>query len=454
MSPVVLEAARFRGRLAARILGLLGAASLAGQAAACWDGEVVLTGFGGGPVTDGGADGGDSGSRPAAASSVSTGGSTSTNPPACTTMFPAPTNMCFRWTSGSCPTDPWAVIKQLTCCSNDGTPCTTGSTCCPAGGMGYDPCAIVSTPTQTGEQCCYDTQAELCVAGGRPYLVAGTALVAAPVRGVDARGWVDGAPPSLAGLTPADRAALAAAWTADGLLEHASVASFARFALALLASGAPAALVRGAHRAALDEVAHARLCFGLASAYEGEVVMPGTFPVGGGGHQARHVPMDAGLSNASRLSCLSWLAVSTLEEGCIGETVAAVVAAEQLARATDPAVRAVLARIAVEESRHAELAWSTVAWAVSAGGSEVRTAVERVLLGLLDRAPRAAHPEDAAQDPAQHRAVMEAHGRLDPATVATVVAAAMTEVVAPAARALLRPELTYRSRRPDVSLTA
>src|SRR5262249_55284357 len=151
----------------------------------------------------------------------------------------------------------------------------------------------------------------------------------------------------------------------------ASVASFARFSLALLAAGAPADLVALAHQAALDEIQHARLCFALASRYAGEEIAPGPFPLGA------EIPVSASLVA---------IAVSTVEEGCIGETMAAVIAAEQLARATDPAVRAALARIAADEARHAELAWRTVAWAVRAGGSEVRAAVAEVLLRALTNA--------------------------------------------------------------------
>jgi hypothetical protein len=246
--------------------------------------------------------------------------------------------------------------------------------------------------------------------------------VAATVLGAGERGWSEGERPDLGALTAGERATLAKAWTASGLLEHASVASFSRFSLSLLAAGAPAALVHETHRAALDEIVHARLCFALASAYRGAAIAPGPFPIAG------DVPVSASLAA---------IAASAVEEGCIGETVAAVIASEQLARATDPAVRAALARIASDEARHAELAWRTVTWAVRTGGSEVRAAVAGVLLGVLGgvagRTPKAA-------DAAGGRSVpMEAHGYVDQATLAAAVAAAMAEVVAPAARALLQP---------------
>src|SRR5436190_13763000 len=82
---------------------------------------------------------------------------------------------------------------------------------------------------------------------------------------------------------------------------------------------------------------------------------------------------------------------TVVREGCIGETVAALEAREALARASDPAVRAVLARIARDEARHAELAWRTVAWALSIGDERVRAAVAAAFRDA-ERALPAAEP--------------------------------------------------------------
>ncbi len=305
--------------------------------------------------------------------------------------------------SVGCPTDPIAAVAIFQ------------SAGCP---LGWEPYKVLSGPTtNVPGECCYMVYNVLCGPGGRPYLVDDQARVSASVRGPSEGGWTEGDRPDLRELTAAERSALAEAWTADALLEHASVASFARFSLELLAAGAPADLVELAHHAALDEIRHAQLCFALASAYAGEEVAPGPFPLG-----------DSVTVGAS----LAAIAASAVREGCVGETMAAVVASEQLARATDPAVRAALARIAADEARHAELAWRTVAWAVKVGGSEVRAAVEDALRGALAVDDRSVAP---AAWPCL--AVMEAHGRLDAATVARVVVGAMADVVAPAARTLL-----------------
>jgi hypothetical protein len=247
---------------------------------------------------------------------------------------------------------------------------------------------------------------------GRPFGVEDEAVLAAARPG--ARGWgADGLRPRVDDLAAATRAALAEAWTRDGLAEHASVASFGRFALELLAVGAPAALVARAHRAALDEVRHARLCLGLASAYAGTVVGPGAFPFAG------QVEVSGDLAAiAARAAC----------EGCIGETVAAVQAQEQLARAADPAVCAVLAVIAEDEAGHAELAWRTVAWALRGGGAPVRAAVAAAL---------ARAEGGRAERPARRAGPLARHGRLELDEQRDIAGRAIAEVVRPAARVLL-----------------
>jgi hypothetical protein len=255
----------------------------------------------------------------------------------------------------------------------------------------------------------------LCTGGGRPFLVDERPRVAGTAHGDGSGAWAESGSPCLSALSDEARASLAAAWTADALLEHASIASFSRFALGLLAVGAPAALVDLAHRAALDEVRHARACFGLASAYAGERIAPGPFPFDG------RVDVE---------QTLAALAASTAWEGCVGETLAAVLASERLSRATDPAVRAALAEIAADEARHAELAWRTVAWALRTGGHDVREAVAKALAEALEDAldRRDAHGE---------RAGLEAHGRLDGRVTARTTERAAGEIILPAMRALL-----------------
>jgi hypothetical protein len=270
-----------------------------------------------------------------------------------------------------------------------------------------------------GVQCCYPGRILYCI--GRPLIDGGRAIVAATQRGSDA--WLDAAvAPDLSGLGPDERVALAAAYAADASLEHASVASFARFSLELLAVGAPAFLVAAAHEAALDEVRHARACFALASAYAGAPIGPAGLPISG----AMAISSD-----------LSDIVERTVDEGCVGETTAAVAAMEQAHAASDPGVREILSRIAEDEARHAELAFRTVAWAIGVGGDPIRAAVQR---GLA-RAMRGASSPDDGPAPADAER-MAAHGRPRPEAMQAARKLALEEVVLPSARILLSRGMT------------
>jgi hypothetical protein len=184
---------------------------------------------------------------------------------------------------------------------------------------------------------------------GRPFLVDCTARTAEVMGHSDYSAstgvGLDGIPGEL-------RAELAATWTRIGLLEHASVAAFARFALQLLALGAPPELLELCQLAMQDELRHTRIAFGLASAYAGKPIGPGA------------LALDGALDNPSD-DLLMHVAMTTLLEGCIGETVAALGAREGATYATDPHVQQVLSEIAADEERHAELAWRFLDWALA-----------------------------------------------------------------------------------------
>merc|ERR1712125_77136 len=67
-------------------------------------------------------------------------------------------------------------------------------------------------------------------------------------------------------------------WTRRGLAEHASVASFAAFNVALMTSGAPSDLVEESLRAALDEVRHTKISFDVVFKLSGKQAGPGSLP--------------------------------------------------------------------------------------------------------------------------------------------------------------------------------
>jgi hypothetical protein len=133
---------------------------------------------------------------------------------------------------------------------------------------------------RSGEQCCYQACDSVCC--GRALVIGERVLVAAPEQRTDwlvagdvLIGATHAARPA---LTMAERARLVELWQADALMEHASIASFARFGLQLLALGAPARLVRDAQRAGLDEIRHAEQAFSIASRLAGRVIGPGALP--------------------------------------------------------------------------------------------------------------------------------------------------------------------------------
>lgn len=247
----------------------------------------------------------------------------------------------------------------------------------------------------------------------RPFLVGGERRVA---KVVDTHAW--DAPqrrprPNVAGLSRDQRDILAAAWLADALDEHAAVAAFARFTLQLLSLGAPPELLRAAHRASLDEVTHAELCFGLASAYAGRDLGAGPLDTSGA------------LQEATRLSAV----LDTIREGCVGETINAMVLVSAANRCEDPAVTNVLQRIAADEMRHAGLAWRFVRWALL-DHDELRDAVRR---GFDDAMTQLPAPESGRSG----NNWMARHGRLSPHERAEITAHCTLSVIQPCARALL-----------------
>jgi hypothetical protein len=204
---------------------------------------------------------------------------------------------------------------------------------------------------KTANACCY-TWVIPCP-GGRAFRDAtGTPSVA---RTIDRTDWAAtiGAL-ALADVAPAERAALADHWTQEAAFEHASIASFAQLTLDLLSVGAPPDLLEAAQRATLDEIAHARITFALATAYGGKPVGPAAL---------------SALPGASRT--LATIARSTFIDACVGESVASAALAESSRRASDPVLRDLLAKMAEDEERHAELAWRIVAWTLRSGDPEV-----------------------------------------------------------------------------------
>ena len=63
-------------------------------------------------------------------------------------------------------------------------------------------------------------------------------------------------------------------WLKQAEDEHASVASFARHTLQLMSIGAPSELLQSSQDASIDEIKHAKICYGFASTFLERDVTP------------------------------------------------------------------------------------------------------------------------------------------------------------------------------------
>jgi hypothetical protein len=132
-------------------------------------------------------------------------------------------------------------------------------------------------------------------------------------------------------------------WLRRAREEHASIASFARHLLEMMAMGAPVDLLQAISKAQLDEVRHTQLCLQRARADGCDAVL--------GALDTSLPPRLGGLA----------VALGVALEGCVNETLAATRMAESAQQATgDDAI--LLAQIAEDETEHACLAWRTLTW--------------------------------------------------------------------------------------------
>src|SRR6185503_15820686 len=233
---------------------------------------------------------------------------------------------------------------------------------------------------------------------GRPLRVRGRQLHPGLREGSD---WTDGARPAAGDLDPATRAALEALWLHDAQKEHASVPAFARVSWLLAAAGAPAELMQWCHRAALEEIEHARRCFALAAGY------------GGRSHTVEPMPelLVGGLD--VRGDALELLATESLADGCLLEDFNADIAAECAEVCEEPVTRDVLLRIAAEERSHAEFSWAVLRWTLEHSRNRIVPALERALAELpAYRRPTAVSARLRRLVSRAGSSAMRRHGRL------------------------------------------
>jgi hypothetical protein len=128
-------------------------------------------------------------------------------------------------------------------------------------------------------------------------------------------------------------------------------------------------LIERCEAAARDEVRHAKMMRWFAEAHS--VTVPAV----------TQSPCEEDLLAA---------AIHNAVEGCVSETWAALIAHVQASHARHPAVRAVYASIAFDETRHAQLAWDLHRWFLSVVDTEARRAVAVAQLRAITDLPIAA----------------------------------------------------------------
>jgi hypothetical protein len=215
-------------------------------------------------------------------------------------------------------------------------------------------------------------------------------------------------------LPETTRAALAQAWTDEGLEAHGAVAAYARFSLQLMSLGAPPQLIAGCAQAMQDEVAHAQACFSLARRYAGHDVGPAA------------LAHSEGLLDGD----LTAIVIEVVQRGCIGEAVCALSAREALEHCQDAATREVLVRRHSAKAQQAQLAWRFVAWALRGAGRELPDHVRVAFLTALS--PTQSNPLLGEQD-----RLLLRHGVLSTAQRAALQQRILRDVVLPCMEALL-----------------
>ncbi|MEZ4318314.1 MAG: hypothetical protein R3F61_12460 [Myxococcota bacterium] len=177
------------------------------------------------------------------------------------------------------------------------------------------------------------------------------------------------------GLSDAERDRLRTTWTRSAHQEWCAAGAFTALLGALLEARAPVDLIGMAGRFVADEMVHVELSARMANAYGGGVPLESP-------PEAVHPHVDPA-SDPLQRACELAVRVS-----CVGESFSLPLIASELAKASDPASRAVLGRIAADEAPHAKVGWIVLDWALPRV-----TDAERERLGsVADDAVRALLP--------------------------------------------------------------
>lgn len=181
------------------------------------------------------------------------------------------------------------------------------------------------------------------------------------------------------GRTKRSRSNLGTYFAKASHLEAASVVAFAQLERELAALRAPPRLLRALAHARVDEVRHAEVTSRLAKRF---------------GANPPAVRVKRG-RNRKALA----IAIENAREGCVRETLGAVIALHRAARAKDAEVARAMRTIARDELRHARLSWELMEWLdtklTARGRAAVRRAFAREIRAL--EGELSAPPSDVAE---------------------------------------------------------
>lgn len=197
---------------------------------------------------------------------------------------------------------------------------------------------------------------------GRPLRIEGEPIIT-QVRLGGISNWAQGQRPNSSDLDESTRLALEMLWLQDARGEHASIPAFSRISWQLAAIGAPSELLEWAHKAALEEINHARMCFALAEGY--------------GGHSYFVQPIPEMLKGGLDLADDPIVAIAkeTIFDGCLMEGFFANIASVAASQCEEPAALTALKQIAYEEKSHAEFSWAVLEWLVEQYPMKVKAVI-------------------------------------------------------------------------------
>lgn len=182
--------------------------------------------------------------------------------------------------------------------------------------------------------------------------------------------WAKGQRPITSHLNESTRLALEALWLQDARGEHASIPAFSRISWQLSALGSPPELLEWAHKAALEEINHAKLCFALAEGY--------------GGRSYFVQPIPEMLRSGQNLvsNSIEVIATETIFDGCLTEGFFAKLAALALVQCEEPATFAALQQIAHDEESHANFSWAFLEWLLKEHPTKVKAIIQNAYFNL------------------------------------------------------------------------